>query len=126
MTDLPTEGYCEECRVEHDLRKGRRRFSAQCQICETWTLLWRDVPDVPPPRDRTRFSKARDIKKGEHFSSGGSFKVYEAKTNAVPDPQFPGKIQLTVKDGEHERIPTRIDGDSICTVYINKKEEEEK
>lgn len=126
MTDLPTEGYCESCRAEHNLRKGRRRFSAQCGICNTWTLLWRDVPDIPPPRARTRFSKAKDIKKGDRFSSGGSFKTYEAQTNAAPDPHFKGKVKITVKDGARERIATRMEENSICTVYIGNNKEEGK
>lgn len=128
MSDVPYEGYCDECREERGLKKGRRRYSAECNLCGTWTLLWRDVPQAKPPsaRPETKFKKAKDLVKGDRFSRGGSYKIYEARTGARSDPAFAGKVMVTVKDGTRDRIPTRMDENSICTVYISNEKEEEK
>ncbi len=61
---------------------------------------------------------ARDLRKGYCFSYPGSFKVYEAQSDAVPDDRIEGKVVLPVTDhGLRDRMGTRLDADLVCTLH---------
>ena len=61
---------------------------------------------------------ACDLAKGSCFSYPGSFKIYEALSDAVPDTRIGGKVVLPVTDhGLREDMLTRLDAGLICTLH---------
>lgn len=139
------DGYCEPCREERGLDKGERRFSGKCNICgDSFTLLWRDTPDSLALAERRREMKrpfiemsshafridpsisgdiddifeAHSLKAGDAFSYMGSFKVYEALTDAKLDPSYDGKVKLTVT---HNKMGVRLDQYALCWIHNKTK-----
>jgi len=62
--------------------------------------------------------EAMSLRKGDRFSYPGSFKIYEAQSDAMPDERIEGKVVLLVTDhGLRDNMPTRLDALLLCTVY---------
>ena len=61
---------------------------------------------------------AKELIKGNLFSYPGSFKIYEAQSDAVPDDRIEGKVVLPVTDhGLRDHMATRLDADLVCTLH---------
>jgi len=61
---------------------------------------------------------ARDLRKGQCFSFPGSFKIYEAQTDAVIDERIKTKIVVAVTDhGIRHDMRTRLDADLVCKLH---------
>lgn len=62
--------------------------------------------------------KAMFLRKGDRFSYPGSFKIYEAQSDPIPDKRIEGKVVLSVTDhGLRDNMRTRLDAYLICTVH---------
>jgi DNA polymerase III epsilon subunit-like protein len=70
-------------------------------------------------KDYGGFKKqAKLLRKGDRFSYEGSFKVYEAQSDAVPDSGIEGKIILDVTDGKtRDHMSTRLDASLLCEIH---------
>jgi len=61
---------------------------------------------------------AKDLRKGFRFSYPGSFKTYEAQSDAMPDERIEGKVILPVTDhGMRDGMLTRLDAHLVCTIH---------
>lgn len=62
--------------------------------------------------------KAMFLRKGDRFSYPGSFKIYEAQSDAIPDKRIEGKVVLSVTDhGLRDGMRTRLDAYLVCTIH---------
>ena len=63
---------------------------------------------------------AKDLLEGYCFSYPGSFKIYEAQSDAVSDDRIEGKVVLPVTDhGLRDHMGTRLDADLVCTLHVS-------
>lgn len=62
--------------------------------------------------------KAALLRKWDRFSYPGSFKIYQAQTDAMPDSRYEGKVVLAVTDGGlRDGMRTRLNADLECEIH---------
>lgn len=89
-------------------------------LLEMQEHAFRIDPDIDG--DINSLVEAHTLKTGDRFSYMGSFKIYEAQSDAKPDPSYDGKVKLLVTDNKaRNQMGVRLDQYAVCWIHNKTK-----